>query len=107
MHDEIITGQLQYFQILSLIMSSVTQSSRSQGSAPTCRRIYLTDEKKLMLVPLCVENQADFQERKKGQFWAMISDLLHQEAGIFLKDPAGMFEEVYMYLILVNNEKNK
>ncbi|PUU75711.1 hypothetical protein B9Z19DRAFT_1195288 [Tuber borchii] len=70
-------------------MSSFTQSSEAQGSAPTCRHIYLTDEKKLMLVRLCVENQADFQDRRKGQFWAMISDLLHQEAGIFLKDPAG------------------
>ncbi|RPB00726.1 hypothetical protein L873DRAFT_1842920 [Choiromyces venosus 120613-1] len=77
------------FNFLSLIMSSFAQSSESQGSTPTHCHTYLTDEKKLILMRLCVENQADFQDRRKGQFWVMISDLLHQEAGIFLKDPAG------------------
>jgi len=84
-------------------MSSFAQSSDSQGSGPTRRRTYLTDENKLMRVRMCVENQMDFQDGRKGQFWAMISDLLHQEAGIFLKDPAGMFAVVCMYLRLVKD----
>lgn len=53
------------------------------------RRVHLTDELKLCLIKLCVENQVDFQLGKKMQFWATMSQLLQQEAGILLKDPAG------------------
>jgi len=35
----------------------------------------------------------------------MISDLLHHEAGIYLKDPAGMFVKVEMYLLLLKGLK--
>ncbi|RPA95932.1 hypothetical protein L873DRAFT_1811990, partial [Choiromyces venosus 120613-1] len=77
-------------------MSFVLQQPESQ---PIRRRTHLTDENKLALVKICVENQADFQEQKKGQFWAMISGLLQQEVGVSLKDPAGMFKILfYVYL---------
>ncbi|RPA99268.1 hypothetical protein L873DRAFT_1806755, partial [Choiromyces venosus 120613-1] len=67
-------------------------------SQPIRCHTHLTDENKLALVKICVENQADFQEQKKGQFSAMIFDLQQQEAGVSLKDPAGMFKILYMYI---------
>ncbi|RPB05755.1 hypothetical protein L873DRAFT_1797486 [Choiromyces venosus 120613-1] len=72
-------------------LQQLPQLPQSQASIPARRRTYLTDENKLALVKLCVENQADFQERRKGQFWMMISGLLEQEIGVSLKDPAGRF----------------
>jgi hypothetical protein len=61
--------------------------THSTGAAK--RRVHLTEETKLSLIKLCIENQADFQQGKKMQFWATMSELLQQEAAIHLKDPAG------------------
>ncbi|RPA99887.1 hypothetical protein L873DRAFT_1806043 [Choiromyces venosus 120613-1] len=72
-------------------LQQLPQLPQSQAPIPARRCTYLTDENKLALVKLCVENQADFQERRKGQFWMMISGLLEQEIGVSLKDPAGRF----------------
>lgn len=52
---------------------------------------HLTDE--LCLVKHCIENQVDFQVGKRMQFWALMSKLLQQEAGVHLKDPAGITNE--------------
>lgn len=53
------------------------------------KRVFLTTDQKLALVKLCIENQGDFQVGKKGQFWAIIAQLLEQEVGVILRDPAG------------------
>jgi hypothetical protein len=58
------------------------------------RCVHLTVELKICLVKLCVENQADFQVGKKMQFWATMSELLQQEAGIHLKDSAGNISNI-------------
>lgn len=42
----------------------------------------------LVLVRLCVLNQSDYAEGKKGEFWSKISILLERETGKRLKDPA-------------------
>ncbi|PUU77876.1 hypothetical protein B9Z19DRAFT_1127655 [Tuber borchii] len=42
----------------------------------------------LVLARLCVLNQSDYAEGKKGEFWSKISLLLEQDTGKRLKDPA-------------------
>lgn len=65
-----------------------TPISAAEGSKQY-RRTYLTDKNKITLVRLCVDNQKEFAKSSRGAFWAMISQLLLQKAGVDLKDPSG------------------
>ena len=49
---------------------------------------HLNQGDQLVLVRLCVLNQSDYADRKKGEFWTKISILLQQETRKRLKNPA-------------------
>ena len=78
---------------------SSNQSSNIQAGKidflPTpATRIHLEEGDILLLVRLCVANQADFVYRKKTDFWIKMSTLLEQETGKKLRDPASTIKSL-------------
>jgi len=75
---------------------SVLAANPASGNAPqqvvfhtpvSNSRTRLDQGDQLVLVRLCVLNQSDYAEGKKGEFWSKISILLEEETGKQLKDP--------------------
>ncbi|KAI5803645.1 hypothetical protein EDC01DRAFT_627462 [Geopyxis carbonaria] len=57
------------------------------GTGAKKTRVFVSEENKVALMKLCVENKHMNTHGKKKAFWALMSALLEQETGLMLRDP--------------------
>ncbi|KAI5782641.1 hypothetical protein EDC01DRAFT_632359 [Geopyxis carbonaria] len=65
---------------------AVATSGPGTSGGKRCR-VVVSEENKVALMKLCVENQGMHTRGKKKAFWALISALLEQDTGLVLRDP--------------------
>ncbi|KAI5783529.1 hypothetical protein EDC01DRAFT_632091 [Geopyxis carbonaria] len=76
--------------VLPAVLALPPVAIQSGNNSAVRKRTHLTNENKIVaLIQLCVANQREYAQSNKGNFWAMISELLLQEVGVSLRDPSG------------------
>ncbi|RPA99395.1 hypothetical protein L873DRAFT_1843682 [Choiromyces venosus 120613-1] len=81
----------------TLIVANSTATAMQQQPKPCSSgnaRTWLDEVDQLVLARLCVLNQSDYTEGKKGEFWDKISILLKWETRKRLKNPASTMKSL-------------